>query len=94
MKKILAVILVLAMCLSLCSCGEKYICEECGENYESEQAKYSTGPYCRSCNNLKDDRSKYCVCGKPACDASGDSYLCEECHGRVVDAVNNALGGN
>lgn len=94
MKKALSLILALVLCLSLCACGTKYVCAECGENYENEPSKYSTGEFCRDCYNRQPYGTKYCVCGNPASQSTkSGNYLCPQCWKNVENAVNNAFGG-
>lgn len=95
MKKVLSWILVVVVCLSLCACNSKYICADCGDDYENEPSKYSTNEYCRDCYNEQPYEDKYCVCGNSADTSRGtkrNTYLCAKCWSNVENAVNNALG--
>ena len=93
MKKWISLALVIVMLMSLCACGSKYVCTECGENYENEPSKYSTNEFCRDCYNQKPYGDKYCVCGNTAIQSTNRSaYLCTQCWDNVENAVQNALG--
>lgn len=94
MKKGMSLALVIVMLLCLCACGSKYVCAECGENYENEPSKYSTHDLCRDCFNQQPYSHKYCVCGNPASRSTKrGTYLCNSCWDNVENAVQNALGG-
>ena len=94
MKKALSFALVLVMLLCLCACSSKYVCAECGDNYENEQSKYSTNDLCRDCYNQKPYGDKYCVCGNPSSRSTkSGTYLCTKCWDNVENAIQNALGG-
>lgn len=53
--------LVLVIVTLLCSCawGSKYICAECGDDFESELLKYNTHDLCRDCYNQQPYSTKY-----------------------------------
>lgn len=94
MKKGMSLALVIVMLLCLCACGSKYVCAECGKNYENEPSKYGTHDLCRDCFNQQPYSHKYCVCGNTAYRGTKQgTYLCDSCWDRVENAVQNALGG-
>ena len=92
MKKIISVLLVCIMCLTLNACEPSYVCEKCGEKYEYQASKHSTRPLCNNCHNQDPTAAThYCICGNTATAESGDSYLCSDCYGKVIDAVKNVI---
>ena len=94
MKKFIVLLLTVLMCLSLTACGQKYVCEQCADTYETEICRNETKPLCRDCYNANPDLSlyeHYCVCGNKASYSTGRTYLCSECYAKVKNAVNGAF---
>ena len=90
----MSLVFVSVMLLCLCACDSKYVCAECGEDYEHEPSKYSTDDLCRDCFNQQPYSHKYCACGNSADDLRSTkygSYLCSNCWNSVENAVQNAL---